>query len=58
MADMYEKLSRMSDHDIVIIWRALSDYDSLGYYDEANSITMDDWAEAVQSERLRRRLPR
>lgn len=54
---IYEKLAAMSDRDIMIIWRALANYDPSEYYDRENNITMDDWAEAVYSERSRRGLP-
>ena len=51
---MFQKLDSMSNHDIHVTWDALRDYDPSEYYDEEGGVTMDDWAEAVYSEKGKR----
>ena len=49
------KLASMSDDDISVTWEALRvGWQSDKLWDPENGITMDDWAEAVYSEKSER----
>ena len=50
------KLGSMNDADILVTWNALQGGIPEGFWDPTNGITMDDWAEAVYSEKSERGL--
>lgn len=45
------KLGSMSDDDILVTWEALGKGIPEGFWDPEHGITMDDWTEAVYSEK-------
>ena len=54
---IHEKLDSMSNADILVTWGALSQgWHSDELWDREHGITMDDWAEAVHSEKSGRGL--
>ncbi|MBI3046536.1 MAG: hypothetical protein HYY86_03325 [Candidatus Harrisonbacteria bacterium] len=50
------KLASMSNDDILVTWEALQGGIPEGFWAQENGISMDDWAEAVYSEKSERGL--
>ena len=57
-----EKLDSLSDGSLEAVWHSLTagdkGYDPRSWWSIKQGITMDDWAEAVQSEMDKRGIPR
>lgn len=60
-----ETLASMSNESLKVVWQSLmgygldtSGYDPDSYWSVKQGITMDDWAEAVQSEMEKRNIPK
>jgi len=50
-----DKAAAMTDVEIMMVWRALRNYDPREEYSEG--VSMDDWANIIYGERSKRGLP-
>lgn len=57
MQEAIKRIQAMSDTELQAAWDALEYYDPREYWDSANNVRMDDWAELIYSEMDKRGIP-